>query len=154
MANKNETKTIVQNKRARHDYSIEQSMEAGLVLSGTEVKSIRGGKASFIDSYAFVKNGELIIRGLHISKYEQGNIFNKDPDRDRKLLMHKHEISRLAGMVSEKGMSLIPLSLYFKGCKVKVDLGVAKGKKTYDKRQDMIARDAKREIEKNMKERF
>lgn len=152
MASAKENKTIIQNKKARHDYFVEQTMEAGIVLSGTEVKSIRGGKANFKDTFAQVKNGELILKGLHISKYEQGNIFNKDPDRDRKLLMHKHEISRLAGLVSEKGMSLIPLSLYFKGCRVKVELGICRGKKTYDKRQDLITRDAKREIEKKLKE--
>lgn len=149
---KKETKIIVQNKKARHEYFVEQTMEAGIVLSGTEVKSVRGGKANFKDSYAQVRNGELFLKGLHISKYEQGNIFNKDPDRDRKLLMHKHEISKLAGLVSEKGKTLVPLSLYFKGPRVKVELGICRGKKTYDKRQDMIARDAKREIEMRMKE--
>ncbi|HBN85635.1 MAG TPA: SsrA-binding protein [Clostridiales bacterium] len=152
MATTKEHKILIQNKKARHEYFVEQTVEAGIVLSGTEVKSIRGGKANFKDSYAQVKNGELFLKGLHISKYEQGNIFNKDPDRERKLLMHKFEISRLTGLVAEKGMSLIPLSLYFKGPRVKVELGICRGKKTYDKRQDLIARDAQREIEKRMKD--
>lgn len=145
-------KVIAQNKKARHDYFIEQTMEAGIVLSGTEVKSIRQGKVNMKDSYATIEKGEVIINGMHISPYEQGNIYNKDPMRDRKLLLHRSEINRLIGITQQKGMSLVPLQLYFKRGKVKVELGIAKGKKLYDKREDIAERDAKREIDRKLKE--
>lgn len=145
-------KVIAQNKKARHDYFIEQSMEAGIVLSGTEVKSIRQGKVNLKDCYAIIESGEVILSGMHISPYEQGNIFNKDPLRNRKLLLHKSEINRLVGYTQQKGLSLVPLQLYFKRGKVKVELGIAKGKKLYDKREDIAERDAKREIDRKLKE--
>jgi SsrA-binding protein len=151
---KEEIKVIAQNKKARHEYFIEQTLEAGLVLSGTEVKSIRLGKVNLKDSYARIDNAEAIICGMHISPYEQGNIFNKDPLRDRKLLLHKMEINKLIGYTQQKGMALIPLQLYFKRGKVKLELGVAKGKKLYDKRDDAAEKDAKREIDRRMKESF
>lgn len=147
-------KVVAQNKKARHDYFIDQSMEAGIVLSGTEVKSIRQGKVNLKDSYATIEGGEVIINGMHISPYEQGNIFNKDPLRDRKLLLHKSEINRLIGYTQQKGMTLVPLQLYFKRGKVKLELGVGKGKKLYDKRDDIAERDAKREIDRRIKEQF
>ena len=149
---KEEIKVIAQNKKARHDYFIEQTIEAGIELSGTEVKSIRQGKVNLKDSYATIENGEVILNGMHISPYEQGNIFNKDPLRDRKLLLHRHEINRLVGYTQQKGMTLVPTQLYFKKGKVKVELGIAKGKKLYDKRDDMADRDAKREIDRKLKE--
>ncbi|GAA0179397.1 SsrA-binding protein SmpB [Clostridium sediminicola] len=148
------TKTLAQNKKARHDYFIEETYETGIVLVGTEVKSIRAGKANLKESYAQVKNGEIFICGMHVSPYEQGNIFNKDPLRDRKLLLHKKEIDTLAGYTSREGFTLVPLSLYLKKGKVKVALGVAKGKKNYDKRQSIAARDAKRNIDREMKNRM
>lgn len=149
---KEETKMIAQNKKARHDYFIEQTVEAGIVLSGTEVKSIRLGKVNLKESYAAIMDNEVILTGMHISPYEQGNIFNKDPLRNRKLLLHRSEINRLIGYTQQKGMSLVPLQLYFKKGKVKVELGIAKGKKLYDKREDIAERDAKREIERRLKE--
>jgi len=149
---KEETKVAAQNKKARHDYFIEQTLEAGIVLSGTEVKSIRLGKVNLKDSYATIDNGEVILSGMHISPYEQGNIFNKDPMRDRKLLLHRYEINKLIGYTQQKGMSLVPLQLYFKNGRVKVELAVAKGKKLYDKREDIAERDAKREIDRRLKE--
>jgi len=145
-------KVIAQNKKARHDYFIEQTLEAGIVLSGTEVKSIRQGKVNLKDSYASIVDGEVIISGMHISPYEQGNIFNKDPIRDRKLLLHKYEIRKLIGYIQQKGLTLVPIQLYFKKGKVKVEIGVAKGKKLHDKRDDIAARDAKREIDRKLKE--
>ncbi len=147
-------KVVAQNKKARHDYFIEQTFEAGIVLSGTEVKSIRQGKVNLKDSYATIEHGEVFLTGMHVSPYEQGNIFNKDPERDRKLLLHKSEINRLAGYVQQKGMTLVPLQLYFKNGKVKVELGVARGKKLYDKREDIARRDAKREIDRKLKEQM
>ncbi|MFZ5987665.1 MAG: SsrA-binding protein SmpB [Bacillota bacterium] len=147
-------KVVAQNKKARHDYFIEQTIEAGIVLSGTEVKSIRAGKVSFKDSYANVKNGEVFIQGMHISPYEQGNIFNKDPLRDRKLLLHRFEINKLIGYIQQKGMTLVPLEIYFKKGKVKVELGIGKGKKLYDKREDIAKKDAQREIDRRLKENF
>ncbi len=147
-------KVVAQNKKARHDYFIEQTMEVGIVLSGTEVKSIRQGKVNLKDSYAMIEGGEVILNGMHISPYEQGNIFNKDPLRDRKLLLHKSEINRLIGYTQQKGLSLVPLQLYFKRGIVKLELGIAKGKKLYDKRDDMAERDAKREIDRKMKEQY
>lgn len=151
---KGEIKVVAQNKKARHDYFIEQTLEAGIVLSGTEVKSIRQGKVNLKDSYAVIDHGEVILNGMHISPYEQGNIFNKDPLRDRKLLLHRYEINKLIGLVQQKGMSVVPIQVYFKKGKVKIELGVAKGKKLYDKREDIAERDAKREIDRNMKEQF
>lgn len=151
---KAEINVIAQNKKARHDYFIEQTIEAGIVLSGTEVKSIRLGKVNLRDSYATIKNGEVILSGMHISPYEQGNIFNKDPMRERKLLLHKYEIKRLESIIQEKGLTIVPLKLYFKRGKVKVELGVAKGKKLYDKRTDIAERDAKREIDRKLKETY
>jgi len=149
---KEEVKIIAQNKKARHDYFIEQTMEAGIVLTGTEVKSIRQGKVNLKDSYASVENCEVILYGMHISPYEQGNIFNKDPLRDRKLLLHKYEINKLLGYTQQKGMSLVPTRMYFKKGKVKIELGIARGKKLYDKRDDAAERDAKREIDRRLKE--
>lgn len=147
-------KVIARNKKAGHDYFIEQTIEAGIVLSGTEVKSIRQGKVNLRDSYAMVEGGEVILSGMHVSPYEQGNIFNKDPLRDRKLLLHKSEINRLTGYVQQKGLSLVPLQLYFKRGKVKLELGIARGKKLYDKREDIAERDARREIDRKLKEQY
>ena len=146
-------KTIAQNKRARHDYFIIESMEAGIELAGTEVKSLRQGRVNLKDSWCSVVNGELLLNGVHISPYEHGNIFNRDPVRVRRLLMHRREIMRLFGLVKQDGYSLIPLSLYFKGSRVKVQIGLCKGKKNYDKRADMAERAAKRDMERAMKER-
>lgn len=145
-------KTVAQNKKARHDYFIEETYEAGIELTGTEVKSIRLGKVNLRDSYAYIKNSEVFISGMHISPYEKGNIFNKDPLRDRKLLLHKYEINKLIGYTQQKGLTLVPLQVYFKKGRAKVELAVAKGKKLFDKRQDIAARDAKREIDRRMKE--
>jgi SsrA-binding protein len=145
-------KIVAQNKKARHDFFIEQTLEAGIVLSGTEVKSIRQGKVNLKDSYASIDNGEVIVTGMHISPYEQGNISNKDPMRNRKLLLHKAEINKLIGLTQQKGLALVPLQLYFKNGKVKIEIAVAKGKKLYDKRDDIAERDAKREIDRRMKE--
>jgi len=153
MANDSRNKTLAENRKARHDYFIEEAMEAGIELVGTEVKSIRGGKANLKDSYAEVRGGEIYIRNMHISPYEQGNIFNKDPLRDRRLLLHKNEIMRLAGFIAQQGYTLVPLSLYLKNGRVKVNLGVAKGKKNYDKRDAMLEKAAKRDIDRQMKER-
>ena len=150
---KENTKTIAQNKKAFHDYFVIESMEAGIELCGTEVKSIRNGRVNLKDSWCSIDDGELYIKGMHISPYEQGNIFNRDPMRVRRLLMHKREIMRLFGTVKQDGYSLIPLSLYFKGSKVKVQLGLCKGKKLYGKREDMAARDAKRDMQRAIKER-
>ena len=145
-------KLVSQNKKARHDYFIEQTFEAGIVLTGTEVKSVRHGKVNLRDSYAYIKNSEVYISGMHISPYEQGNIYNTDPLRDRKLLLHKYEINKLIGYTQQKGLTLVPLQVYFKKGKVKVELAVAKGKKMYDKRRDIAERDAKREIARRTKE--
>ena len=137
---------IAKNPVARHNYTISDTIEAGIVLSGTEIKSIRKGKVNLKDSYANIKNGELYIYGLHISPYEFGNIYNKDPLRDRKLLLSKKEINKLIGLTKQKGISLVPISLYFKGNFVKVELGIGKGKKLYDKRQDIAKKDAEMKI--------
>ena len=144
----------IQNKKARHDYFIEETLETGIVLSGTEVKSIRQGKANLKDSYAIIKDGEIYITGMHISPYDKGNIFNKDPLRDRKLLLHKREINKLVGMVQQKGLTLVPVKAYFVRGRVKILLGIARGKKLYDKREDIKARDAKRDIDRKIKERL
>lgn len=145
-------KTIAQNKKARHDYFIEETYEAGIELFGTEVKSIRQGRVNLKDSWCSVDKGELFVNGMHISPYEQGNIFNRDPMRVRRLLMHKKEINRLYGIVKQMGYSLIPISLYFKDNRVKVQVGLCKGKKLYDKREDMAKRAAKRDMERAVKE--
>ncbi|MBO7208875.1 MAG: SsrA-binding protein SmpB [Clostridia bacterium] len=145
-------KVVAQNKKAFHDYFIEEKFECGIELFGTEVKSIRQGKVNLKDSFASVEKGEMFVTGMHISPYEQGNIFNKDPLRKRKLLMHKREIMRLLGLVKQQGYSLIPTSVYFNGSKVKVELALAKGKKLYDKREDAAKRDAKRNIDRTIKE--
>ena len=146
-------KTIAQNKKAYHEFFVMESFEAGIELCGTEVKSIRQGRVNLKDAWCSIEEGELFVRGMHISPYEQGNIFNKDPLRVRKLLMHRREIMRLLGQVKQDGFSLIPLSLYFKGSRVKVQVGLCKGKKLYDKRADMAAKSAKRDIERAMKSR-
>ena len=143
---------IAKNPTARHNYEIVDTLEAGIVLCGTEIKSIRNGKANLKDSYANIRNGELYIYNLHISPYEFGNIYNKDPLRDRKLLVSKREINKLVGLIKQKGYSLIPISLYFKNNFVKVELGIGKGKKLYDKRQDIAKRDAEIRMRKQMAE--
>ena len=139
-------KLIAKNPTARHNYTIEDTIETGIVLSGTEIKSIRQGKVNLKDSYASIKSGELYIYNLHISPYEFGNIYNKDPLRDRKLLVNKRELNKLFGLIKQKGYSLVPISLYFKGNFVKVELGIGKGKKLYDKRQDIAKKDAQRRM--------
>lgn len=146
------TKTLAQNKKARHNYFITDTIECGIELFGTEVKSIRQGKVNIADSYASIDNGEVFIKGMNISPYEQGNIFNRDPLRHKKLLLHKNEIRKLIGLIQQDGFALIPLSLYLKGSKVKVALGVCKGKKLYDKRNDLQSKDAKRNMDRAFKE--
>lgn len=145
------TRLIAQNKKARHDYFVQDSYEAGIELFGTEVKSIRGGSVNLKDSFCRIENGEIIAYGLHVSPYEQGNIYNRDPMRAKRLLMHRREINKLFGLVSQKGYTLIPLSMYFKGSKVKVELGLCTGKKLYDKRDSEAARQADRDIERYSK---
>ena len=147
------TKQIAKNSKAFHDYFVEDRFEAGMVLAGTEVKSIRQGAVNLKDSFCQVTDGELWLYGLHISPYEKGNIFNKDPRRTRKLLMHRREILRLQSSVQRDGLTLVPLSLYFKDSKVKVELGLCKGKKLYDKRATAAERDSKRDIDRAMKDR-
>ena len=144
------TKLIAKNPTAFHNYNIDDKLEVGIVLSGTEIKSIRNGKANLKDSYAVIRNGEVYIVGMHISPYEQGNIFNKDPLRDRKLLLNKREINKLIGLTKQKGYSLVPLNMYFKGSLVKIELGIGKGKKLYDKREDIAKKDAERRIRQQM----
>ncbi|MBQ3016838.1 MAG: SsrA-binding protein SmpB [Clostridia bacterium] len=153
MSEKKSEKIIADNRKARHDYFVIETFEAGIELFGTEVKSLRAGGVNLKDSYCDIDRGELFALGVHISPYEQGNIFNKDPMRPKKLLMHKREIMRLAGLVSRDGYTLVPLSLYFKGSYVKMAIGLCKGKKLYDKRDDMAKRDADRIIERRMKDR-
>lgn len=148
------TKTIAENRKARHEYFVLESYEAGIELVGTEVKSIRQGSVNLKDSWCSIDNGELFIRGLHISPYEKGNIFNKDPLRVRKLLMHKKEINKLFGTIKQEGLTLIPLSLYFKDSRVKVQVGLCKGKKLYDKRETAAKRDAMHEIDRSVKSRI
>lgn len=145
------TKTITTNKKAFHEYFVLESFECGIELSGTEIKSIRQGGANLKDAWCSVDGGEMIIKQLHISPYEHGNIFNKDPSRNRRLLLHKREIMRLLGAVKQEGLALIPLSLYFKGSLVKVQLGLCKGKKLHDKRDDMAAKDAQRDIQRALR---
>ena len=143
-------KNIAKNPVARHNYIITDTLEAGIVLTGTEIKSIRNGKVNLKDSYAGIKNGEAYIYSMHISPYEQGNIFNKDPLRDRKLLLNKREILRLSGLINQKGSTLVPISLYFKNNIVKLELGIGKGKKLYDKREDLKKKDSEMYIKKHM----
>jgi SsrA-binding protein len=148
------TKTITVNRKAYHEYFIEDSFEAGIELLGTEVKSLRAGSCNLKDSWCDISpGGELFIKQMHIAPYEHGNIFNRDAYRERRLLMHRREINRLKGLVSQQGYTLVPLSMYFKGSKVKVQMGLCKGKKLHDKRSDMAARDAKRDIDRAMKDR-
>lgn len=147
------TKTIAENRQVRHEYFIVESLEAGIELFGTEVKSIRSGGVNLKDSWISIDNGEAYIRGMHIAPYEKGNIFNRDPYRVRRLLMHKKEILRLFGQVKQGGFTLIPVSMYFKGSRVKMQVGLCKGKKLHDKRGDMARRDADREIERTLKTR-
>ena len=146
-------KIIAKNREARHEYFIEETFEAGISLSGTEAKSIRRGNVSLKDAWCGVKDGELWVRQMHIAPYEQGNIFNKDPIRPRRLLMHKREIMRMYGKVKQDGYAIVPLSIYFRNAHVKVEVALCKGKKLYDKRQDAAIRDAKRQIDRAMKER-
>ena len=150
-APKDSVKLIANNKKAYHDYFIEDKYEAGISLAGTEVKSLRQGKCSIKESFIRIEKGEVFIYGMHISPYEKGNIFNKDPLRVKKLLLHKYEINKISGKIAEKGYTLVPLQVYFRGSLVKVELGLAKGKKLYDKRQDIAKKDQKREAEKEFK---
>lgn len=148
------TKLIAKNPTAYHNYFIEDKIEAGIVLFGTEIKSIRAGKVNLKDSYASVKNGEIYIAGMHISPYKHGNIFNKNPLRDRKLLLNKRELHRLIGLTNQKGYTLVPISIYFKGNFVKLELGIGKGKKLYDKRQDIAKKDAQKQIAITLKNKL
>ena len=150
---KTNTQTIVENRKARHDYFVEEVYECGIELFGTEVKSVRAGTVNLKDSYCEIDEGEMFALGVHISPYEHGNIFNRDPLRPKKLLMHKREIMKLLGLVTRDGYTLVPLSLYLKGSHVKLSLGLCRGKKLYDKRDDMAKRDADRIIERQMKDR-
>ena len=150
---KAERQTIARNKRARHDYHILDTWEAGIVLTGSEVKSLRNGKANISDAYGIVKDGEVHLLNLHISPYEQASYFNHEPTRPRKLLLHRREISRILGQVERQGFTLVPLRLYFKGRRAKLELGLARGKKLYDKREDIARREAKRDIDRAVKAR-
>lgn len=145
-------RTIAENRKAFHEYFVEESLEAGIELCGTEVKSLRAGGANLKDAWCSVVNGEMVINGMHISPYDHGNIFNRDPLRVRRLLLHKREIMRLYGITKQQGYALIPLSLYFKGSRVKVQVGLCRGKKLYDKREDAARRDMRREAERALKE--
>ncbi len=145
-------KIIAKNPTARHNYTIVNTLEAGIVLTGTEIKSIRSGKVNIKDSYATIRKGEVYIYGMHISPYEHGNIFNKDPLRDRKLLFHKQEIRKLIGQIQQKGYTLVPITLYWSGNKVKLELGIGRGKKLYDKRQDIAKKDAEMKMRKALKD--
>ena len=147
-------KIIAKNPTAYHNYIIEDKIETGIVLSGTEIKSIRNGKVNLKDTYAQIKNGEVFVFGMHISPYEQGNIFNKDPMRPRKLLLHKKEIFKLTGMIQQKGYTLVPISIYFKDNRVKLELGICKGKKLFDKREDLKKKEADRKIQIAMREKY
>lgn len=147
-------KLIAQNKKAYHDYFIEETYQCGIALTGTEVKSLRAGRCNLKDSYVVIEKNEAIIRGMHISPYDFGNIFNHDPLADRKLLLHKYEINKLIGAVTRDGYTIVPLKIYFSGSLVKVDIGVAKGKKLYDKRADIAKKDQKREAEREFREKF
>lgn len=149
---KKQNKTIAENRKAFHDYFVEESFEAGIELCGTEVKALRAGGVNLKDAWCSIVDGELFVNGMHVSPYDHGNIFNRDPLRVRRLLMHKREIMRLFGIVKQDGYSLIPLSLYFKGSRVKVQVGLCRGKKLYDKREDAAKRDMKREAQRSLKE--
>ena len=151
MAKESGTKLIANNKKAYHDYFIEESFETGISLAGTEVKSLRMGKCSIKEAFVRVEKGEVYVYGMHISPYEKGNIFNKDPLRVRKLLMHRYEINRISSKLQEKGLTLVPLRVYFKNSLVKVEIGLARGKKLYDKRQDIAKKDQRREAERDFK---
>ena len=153
MAGKANTKTIANNKKAYHDYFVEETFEAGIELVGTEVKSLRQGRANLKDAWCSIVNGEMLLNGCHISPYDFGNIFNRDPMRPKRLLMHRKEINRLHAKIQQDGLTLVPLSIYLKDSLVKVELGLARGKKLYDKREASAQRDAKREIDRTMKER-
>lgn len=150
---KDTQKLIANNKKAYHDYFIDETYEAGIALHGTEVKSMRMGKCSIKESFIRIENGEVFVYGMHVSPYEKGNIFNKDPLRTKKLLLHKYEINKLTGKIKEKGYTLLPLQVYFKEGRVKVEIGLARGKKLYDKRQDIAKKDQRREAEKELKSR-
>ena len=147
-------KLIAKNPTAYHNYSIESTIEAGIVLTGTEIKSIRTGKINLKDTYVNIKDGEVFVYGMHISPYEFGNIYNKDPLRTRKLLMNRREIDRLYGMIKQKGISLVPTKMYFKGNKVKLEVGIGKGKKLFDKREDMAKKDAEMKIKRALKNNY
>lgn len=149
----NAVKQIASNRKAYHEYFVEEKFEAGIELCGTEVKSIRMGNVNMKDSYCIIKDGQMAVHGLHVSPYEKGNIFNRDPVRPRRLLMHKREILRLFGKVKQDGYALVPISIYFKGPHIKLEVGLCKGKKLYDKRDAAAARDAKREMDRHIKER-
>lgn len=153
MAKTGGTKLIANNKKARHDYFVEETVEAGIVLFGTEVKSMRQGHCSIKEAFISIENGEIFVKQMHVSPYEKGNIFNKDPLRERKLLLHSSEITRLMSEVNKKGYTLIPLRVYFKGSLVKVEVGLCRGKKLYDKRQDIAKKDQKREALRDFKVR-
>ena len=148
---KNSIKLIANNKKAYHDYFIEDTYEAGIALHGTEVKSVRMGKCSVKESFIRIENGEVIAYGLHISPYEKGNFFNRDPMRPKKLLLHRYEINKISGKIAEKGYTLVPLKVYIKGDLIKVEIGLARGKKLYDKRQDIAKKDQRREAERDYK---
>lgn len=150
---KKPTKTISVNRKARHEYFVEESFEAGIELFGTEVKSLRAGSCNLKDSWCDISNGELYVKQMHIAPYEHGNIFNRDSYRERRLLMHRREIHKLMGLVAQQGYTLIPLSLYFKGSRVKMQLGLCKGKQLHDKRSDMAKRDAQRDIDRALRDR-
>jgi len=150
---KESQRLIANNKKAFHDYFIDETYEAGIALHGTEVKSMRMGKCSIKESFVRIENGEVYIYGMHVSPYEKGNIFNKDPMRVKKLLMHKYEINKLSGKIKEKGYTLVPIQVYFKEGKVKVEIGLARGKKLYDKREDIARKDQRREVERAFKDR-
>lgn len=151
MAKKETQKLIANNKKAYHDFFIDETYEAGIALHGTEVKSMRMGKCSIKEAFIRIENGEVFVYGMHVSPYEKGNIFNKDPLRVKKLLMHRYEIHKLQGRIKEKGFTLVPLQVYFKEGKVKVEIGLARGKKLYDKREDIAKKDQRREAEKEFK---
>lgn len=151
--NASNVKLIANNKKARHDYFLEECLEAGVELHGTEVKSLRQGNCSIKEAFVHIENGEVIIYGMHVSPYEKGNIFNKDPMRPKRLLLHKKEIMRLLGKIKEKGYTLVPVRVYFKDSRVKVEIALARGKKLYDKRQDIAKKDARREAQREFKVR-
>lgn len=154
VSNKEDRQIIAQNKKAQHDYFVLETYEAGIELFGTEVKSIRKGRVNLKDSWCSIDGGEIFVNGMHVSPYEQGNIFNRDPMRVKRLLMHKREINRLFGVTKQQGLTLIPLSVYFLKGRAKIEVGICKGKKNYDKRDVAAKKDAQREIERNFKERY